>query len=177
MRKLIVLWLFGVLATAGSGSAWGASLQVTMRVVDSGGVGGIIGSIKFQDSHKGLKITPSLRGLAEGQHGFHVHENPSCEPMERDGTMVPGLAAGGHFDPKATGRHEGPKGGGHLGDLPVLYVDAAGRASRSGWAPRLKTSDLEGRAIIIHAGGDNYSDNPKKLGGGGPRVACGLVVK
>ena len=40
---------------------------------------------------------------------------------------------------------------------------------------RLKTTDLAGRAIIIHAGGDNYSDNPKKLGGGGARVACGVV--
>jgi Cu-Zn family superoxide dismutase len=62
-----------------------------------------------------------------------------------------------------------------LGDLPVLYVDAAGRATRNSWAPRLKTTDLAGRAIIIHAGGDNYSDNPKKLGGGGSRVACGVV--
>jgi Cu-Zn family superoxide dismutase len=44
------------------------------------------------------------------------------------------------------------------------------------WAQRLKTSDLAGRAITIHAGGDNYSDNPKKLGGGGARVACGVVV-
>ena len=35
--------------------------------------------------------------------------------------------------------------------------------------------DLEGRAVMIHAGGDNYSDQPKPLGGGGARVACGVV--
>ena len=32
-----------------------------------------------------------------------------------------------------------------------------------------------GRALMIHANGDNYSDIPKKLGGGGARVACGVV--
>jgi len=28
---------------------------------------------------------------------------------------------------------------------------------------------------MIHAGGDNYSDEPAKLGGGGARMACGVV--
>ncbi len=174
MRKLCVLLFFGVIATAGA--AWAASVHVTMTQVDSVGVGNIIGMIVFQDSLKGLKIMPNLRDLTEGQHGIHVHENPSCEPTEKDGKMVPGLAAGGHFDPGNTGRHEGPNGQGHLGDLPVLYVNSAGEATRSSWAQRLKTTDLAGRAIIIHASGDNYSDNPKKLGGGGARVACGVIV-
>ena len=173
MRKLFVLLLFGVMTTAGT--SWGASVHVTMRQVESGGVGNIIGMIEFQDTAKGLKIWSRLRGLTPGQHGIHVHQNPNCAPAESDGKMVPGLAAGGHFDPASTALHEGPTGQGHLGDLPVLYVDTAGRATRSSWAPRLKTTDLAGRAIIIHAGGDNYSDNPKKLGGGGARVACGVV--
>jgi Cu-Zn family superoxide dismutase len=28
---------------------------------------------------------------------------------------------------------------------------------------------------MIHAGGDNYSDQPVPLGGGGARIACGVV--
>jgi Cu-Zn family superoxide dismutase len=44
------------------------------------------------------------------------------------------------------------------------------------WAPRLSTDDLKGRAIVIHSGGDNYSDTPRPLGGGGARVACGVVL-
>ena len=173
MRMMIMLSLLGAIAT--TGTAWGASVYVTMKQVDSGGVGNIIGIIEFQDTAKGLKIWPQLRDLSEGQHGTHVHQNPNCATAPKDGNMVPGLAAGGHFDPAKTGRHEGPTGQGHLGDLPVLYVDAAGRTTRSSWAPGLKTTDLTGRAIIIHAGGDNYSDNPKKLGGGGASVACGVV--
>ena len=89
--------------------------------------------------------------------------------------MVPGLAAGGHYDPAGTGRHEGPYGDGHLGDLPPLYVDGDGRATLPVLAPRLEAGDLKGRSLMIHAGGDNYADHPEKLGGGGARVACGVV--
>jgi superoxide dismutase, Cu-Zn family len=28
---------------------------------------------------------------------------------------------------------------------------------------------------MIHAGGDNYADTPKALGGGGARIACGVA--
>ncbi|MRR17699.1 MAG: superoxide dismutase [Cu-Zn] SodC1, partial [Deltaproteobacteria bacterium] len=30
-------------------------------------------------------------------------------------------------------------------------------------------------SLMIHVGGDNYSDVPEKLGGGGGRLACGVV--
>jgi Cu-Zn family superoxide dismutase len=118
---------------------------------------------------------PDLNGLAPGLHGFHVHENPSCAAAEKNGKSIPGLAAGGHDDPAGTGRHEGPYGEGHLGDLPPLYADQDGHATLPVLAPRIKFSDLKGRSLIIHAGGDNYSDSPQKLGGGGARVACGVI--
>jgi Cu-Zn family superoxide dismutase len=173
MKRLLALLSFAMVVTGGS--AWGASKYVTMREVNAGGVGEIIGIIEFKDTAKGLKVIPNLRGLSEGQHGTHVHQNPSCDPAEKDGKMVPGLGAGGHYDPDNTGVHQGPQGQGHLGDLAVLYVDAKGNATRSSFAPRLKTTDLVGRAVVIHSGGDNYSDVPKKLGGGGSRVACGTI--
>jgi len=39
----------------------------------------------------------------------------------------------------------------------------------------LSLADFEGKALMIHAGGDNFSDTPKPLGGGGERIACGVV--
>jgi len=93
----------------------------------------------------------------------------------KDGKAVPALAAGGHYDPASTGKHEGPYGNGHLGDLPALYVAADGKATLPVLAPRLKVSDIKGRSLMIHAGGDNYSDAPALLGGSGARVACGVV--
>ena len=95
--------------------------------------------------------------------------------MDQDGKAVPALGAGGHFDPGKTGKHLGPYGDGHLGDLPPLFADAAGRSTLPVLAPRLKTADVKGRSLMVHAGGDNYADQPEPLGGGGPRIACGVV--
>ena len=175
MKQLTISALCAVVFGASGVSA--AEVTVTMHAITADGVGAIIGTVAFQDTSKGLKIWPNLSGLAKGRHGFHIHENADCGAQEKDGKLVVGLAAGGHFDPGNAGKHEGPKGMGHLGDLPVLYADKEGRATRTSFAPRLKTSDLlEGRTIVIHAGGDNYLDQPAPLGGGGARVACGVVV-
>lgn len=153
--------------------------DITIRVhaITAQGVGPDIGWIRAFDTPKGLRLVPRLTGLSPGAHGFHVHQNPSCGPKGAGGRTGAGVAAGGHYDPAGTGRHEGPKGRGHLGDLPLLMVDGSGAARQSVTAPRLKVADLWGRAIIIHAGGDNYSDSPKALGGGGARVACATIVR
>jgi len=52
---------------------------------------------------------------------------------------------------------------------------AHGKATLAVLAPRLKAADIAGRSLMIHAGGDNYADHPAKLGGGGARVAFGVV--
>jgi Cu-Zn family superoxide dismutase len=54
-------------------------------------------------------------------------------------------------------------------------ADASGDAKTPVVAPRLELADLLGRSLMIHAEGDNYSDAPKPLGGGGARVACGVI--
>jgi superoxide dismutase, Cu-Zn family len=85
------------------------------------------------------------------------------------------MAAGGHYDPAHTGKHLGPHGDGHKSDLAVLTFDASGNATTAAVAPRLTLADVKGHSIIIHAGGDNYSDQLAPLGGGGGRITCGVV--
>ena len=92
----------------------------------------------------------------------------------KDGKMGAALAAGGHYNPHNIAHHGSPTTG-HLGDLPALVVNDKGFATTPVIAPRLKLSDIQGRAIMIHAGGDNYSDTPQPLGGGGARIACGVI--
>lgn len=177
--------LAGILAVAGMGilfpekvfaeAAPSAPLVIPMNLVDATGKATPVGKITATDTGYGLILTPSLSGLPPGLHGFHVHENPSCDPAEKDGKMTSALGAGGHYDPARTGRHEGPYGNGHLGDLPVVYVDADGKAELPVLAPRLKVSDLRGHSLMLHAGADNHSDHPAPLGGGGARMACGVV--
>jgi Cu-Zn family superoxide dismutase len=158
-----------------SSLAWADEVTVNMSLATVSETGQTIGTITVKDTPYGALLTPDLKGLAPGLHGFHVHENGACGPKAKDGQIVPGLAAGGHYDPNGTGRHEGPYGEGHLGDLPPLYVDAAGASTLPVLAPRLKVADISGRSLMVHAGGDNFSDQPEKLGGGGPRKACGVV--
>ena len=142
--------------------------------VDAKGIGASIGTVTFKQTAKGLLITPALGKLSPGEHGFHIHENGSCEAAEKEGKMGAALAAGGHLNPEKVA-HPGTPLDGHLGDLPALTVNDKGFATTPVLAPRLKLSDIQGRAIMIHAGGDNYSDTPKPLGGGGDRVACGVI--
>ena len=148
---------------------------VVVNLINEAGVGKIIGTVKLSDSPSGLSIDPDLGELTPGKHGFHIHQNPSCEVGEKDGKKGAGLAAGGHFDPSNSAKHEGPEGNGHAGDLPALEVKSDGSATKPLLAPHLKLEQIVGRALMIHDGGDNYSDSPQPVGGGGRRIACGVI--
>ncbi len=174
MRKVLfaAVLVVGVLAAL---PVVAADLVVPMSLVSDQGIGKSIGTVTISEGPKGLVFTPNLTDLAPGVHGFHVHQNPDCAAAMKDGKMTPALAAGGHYDPANVGKHEGPLGKGHLGDLPALTVGADGKATAAVNAPHLKMADVKGRSLMIHAGGDNYSDQPAPLGGGGARIACGVI--
>lgn len=138
-----------------------------------------IGFARFvQVDTGGVQITVDVSGLPPGKHGIHLHEIGSCNTL-RDTTGTPTIfgAAGGHFDPKMTMSHKGPDGGGHAGDLPVLDVDDAGNARLAFFDSAVDArgaQSIVGRAIIIHANVDNYTDTPMN-GGSGARIACGEI--
>jgi superoxide dismutase, Cu-Zn family len=173
-------WRMGAFVLAlmlgGANTVSAAELRADMRRATSSGPGEAVGTVTIADGPQGAVVRTDLKGLPPGQRGFHVHETGSCEPGPVNGKTEPAGAAGGHFDPQDTSKHAGPHGEGHLGDLPALPVAADGTASGTLTAPRIKeVSMLRGKAVIIHAGGDNYSDQPEPLGGGGARIACGVL--
>jgi Cu-Zn family superoxide dismutase len=145
-----------------------ASIKIPIYRVEGVQQSKSIGTVQADDTIYGLLLTPHLYGLPAGVHGFHIHELPFCHHHAQ--------GAGGHWDPLRTGQHQGPyEGNGHLGDLPVLIVNTQGQAILPVLAPRLKLAQIAGHALMIHAGSDNYSDIPVKLGGGGARLACGAI--
>jgi len=157
-------------------TAQAAETTVTVNAADAKGPGAAVGTVRIVETPYGLAFYPKLSGLPAGLHGFHVHENASCAPGQQGANMVAAAAAGGHFDPQGTKKHGEPWGDGHLGDLPPLYVAADGSANQPVLAPRLKSlSDVQNHALMVHAGGDNHSDQPAPLGGGGARIACGVI--
>ncbi|SDA54450.1 MULTISPECIES: superoxide dismutase family protein [unclassified Janthinobacterium] len=134
------------------------------------------GTVSITQTPYGALLTPDLKGLPAGTHGFHLHDKPSCDATVTDGKPTPAGAAGGHWDPARTAAHKGPYDAtGHKGDLPAIYVGADGTATYPVLAPRLKAEEFKGHALMVHVGGDNHSDHPEKLGGGGARMACGVV--
>jgi Cu-Zn family superoxide dismutase len=145
-----------------------AGQSVPVNMTADGGTGPSVGTVYLQETQYGLLITPRLHDLPPGLHGFHVHQHSSCAQK--------GMAAGDHLDPLNTKKHLGPYATGHLGDLPALYVESDGTATTPVLAPRIKRmTDLSHHALMIHAGGDNYADVPEKNGGGGARIACGVI--
>ena len=149
---------------------------VELSFVGPNGVEQAAGTVSISQTRYGALLTPDLKGLPAGTHGFHLHEKPSCDAALTDGKPTPAGAAGGHWDPAKTAAHKGPyDDSGHKGDLPAIYVATDGTATYPVLAPRLKANDFKGHALMVHVGGDNHSDHPEKLGGGGARMACGVV--
>jgi Cu-Zn family superoxide dismutase len=151
---------------------------------------GITGEAHMYEEYEGrVRIKLKLDGTPEsklkpGRHAIHIHETGRCEPFS---------AAKGHYDgnvdpqvnPDATvspglGNHPY-----HLGDLPNLMVDEQGKGllytltSRVTLSPGLNTLfDKDGSAFIIHEFEDKYlPDPPTKDASGGPRIACGVIVR
>ena len=168
--SLRVLTASTALLLATAALAQGVTVDIN-RISDSG-VGEKLGSILVTEQN-GVTFKVTVSGLPKGQRGFHIHEKGDCGPAMKDGKMTAGEAAGPHFDPDGKKSHKGPKGMGHKGDLPVLQGSDKG-ILQTVTAPRLKLADIKGRSIVIHEGGDNYTDNPEN-GGGKGRVACGVI--
>src|SRR6201984_769186 len=94
--KPIIIAIF-----ASGGAAYAANETVTMNVIDAGGIGKEIGTLELSDTEAGLRVTPRLAGLPQGDHGFHVHVNPNCGPgNDPNGQPAAGMAAGGALQPR-----------------------------------------------------------------------------
>jgi Cu-Zn family superoxide dismutase len=175
MRTLLVSLVPATLLAIAAPALAAKPLKVKMSFITPDGVGKPAGTVTIKETKDGVTLETDLKDLPPGEHGFHMHEKGSCDPADKDGKKTAGQAAGGHFDPEATKAHKGPGGGGHKGDLPKLEVSDKGVSKQKLEVKGLKLADFAGHSLMIHAGGDNYSDTPKPLGGGGERIICGVV--
>jgi len=132
-----------------------------------------VGEVVAIETNYGVAFFPNLKGVEAGIHGFHVHANADCGATEKG----LGMKAGGHWDPNDAKKHSFAwDDAGHKGDLPALVVASDGTATYPVLAPKIKKLDeLKGHSLMVHVGGDNHSDHPKPLGGGGARMLCGVI--
>lgn len=158
--------LVGVLAGAPALAADTASADL------AGPDGEQMGRVEMIQGPHGVLITVQATGLAEGGHGFHIHQVGKCEPDFE--------AAGEHYAPEGNEHGFLADDGYHAGDLPNLHAGSDGNAQADYFTNRISLAegesntvfDEDGSAFIIHERMDSYGDQA----GAGGRVACGVIT-
>ncbi len=127
------------------------------------------GTVTFTEVEGGIRVEASFTGVAEGEHGFHIHETGDCSSGD-------GKSAGGHWNP-AGNPHAGPSGEmRHVGDLGNISANAAGDAVTDFVDPVLTfdgPNSILGKGVILHANMDDLSSQP--TGAAGARISCGVI--
>lgn len=139
-----------------------------------------VGSATFTREGGSTRVKVSVTGLTPGQHGMHIHVNPSCSnTTDASGNTVIFGGAGGHFDPGNAMKHgspDSPNMTGHGGDIPMLTVNTDGVGTADFLTSKVSLSGNEsviGRSIVIHAAADDYKTDP--AGNSGARLVCGVI--
>ena len=158
-----------------------------------------VGTVTFRVDRDHTRVTALLRPnsyVAPGAfHGFHVHANNDAtngegcvaDPTQPSATWF--VAVDGHLAEPGQGH------GHHNGDMPSPLVNSDGTAQLVFTTDRVDPADLVGRAVVLHAGPDNFGSVPvgtapdqytpnstsatektAKTGNAGDRVACGLIT-
>lgn len=139
------------------------------------GDGVVTGVINFTQEGPGapVKLSGKITGLAEGQHGFHVHEfgdnSNGC------------VSAGPHFNPSGK-THGAPQDEErHAGDLGNVTATAETCDVNITDCKITLTGpeSIIGRTMVIHADVDDLGKGGHELskttGNAGARLACGVI--
>uniref|UniRef100_A0A2U9Q5I1 Superoxide dismutase [Cu-Zn] n=1 Tax=Eurytemora pacifica TaxID=207948 RepID=A0A2U9Q5I1_9MAXI len=134
------------------------------------------GTVHFEQEEGGpVTLSGELTGLADGLHGFHVHQFGD----NTNGCM----SAGPHFnvDGSTHGAPTDAKGSRHAGDLGNVTADGgvAKVAISDAMISLSGENSVIGRTMVIHADQDDLGQGghelSKSTGNAGARAACGVI--
>ena len=151
---------------------------IAVLEANSNGVSGVI-TFKEEPEKRRMKITYDIRGLSDGEHGFHIHQY---------GDLTNGcVSAGPHFNPfhNVHGGLDSPSTKRHLGDLGNITAKDS-KSKGTLYAPHLRITNgktaVLGRMIVIHENRDDIGLGTGALrkeslltGNAGKRLACGII--
>ena len=167
------VWIW--LAVAGAGTTLAGAQLIDVK-------GHVVGQVTFsQAGGHASRVRYSVRGLAGGFHGFHIHVNGVCDVAHRFDSV------GDHYD---RAHREQP----FDGQMPSVLVGSNGTGAGSFLTDRFTVADVLGRAVVVHAFADNFANVPignakdqywpngpkavaktSATGNAGPPVACGVI--
>lgn len=177
MNRIIMTAGALLLTSTAAATAQVAEPDRTARAELIDTTGAVIGEVRLEETPSfGVRIEIDVRGLGPGTHAFHIHETGRCDAPSFD-------SAGGHYAPRGRAHGARHPHGMHAGDLLNLHVPPSGRVEAeqlAGHVTLLEGAhgtlfDDDGSAFVIHADADDYESQP--AGGGGTKVACGVIVR
>jgi len=195
----------GVWAVSASGAgASGWKAEATLRDA----WGNKLGTVSFEGEEtqtavrlklKSTGDVPAALAATDAFHGFHIHANDNAangsgcvaDPAAASNTWF--VAVDGHWKKDPGQNHSS-----HTGDMPSPLLLPDGTAELRFHTERFDPSELEGRAVILHARPDNFGNVPvgaapnqytpnstdpvtgalvatANTGNAGDRIACGVI--
>lgn len=156
-----------------------AALKARAEIRPTSDASTVQGTAEFieQGSVTFVNIDITSSGGTPGEHGIHIHENGSCDPVDGG----PGLGAGGHWNPEGVDHGHPSTQPHHVGDLGNIVIDDAGAGSVKLTFPSSKMYVREGplsvvgHALVYHAERDDGVSQP--VGNAGGRPGCGVIQK
>lgn len=156
--RLAILGLVALAVAIPAGAAKDKGLVVPLKT----STGDDAGSVTFSAGKGGvLEVKFALKGIPSGPHGFHIHQNPTCEGPDFK-------TAGPHMGEPATHQHANltysPDG------ISPTHFEFANLTYGTG-----KDNDVlvKGASIVIHEKADDMTTDP--TGNAGNRIACGVI--
>ncbi|ORX46501.1 superoxide dismutase [Hesseltinella vesiculosa] len=146
-----------------------------VAVIDNGA--GIKGTVTFYqaDANSNTTVHAEITGLAQGDHGFHVHSL---------GDVTQGCnSTGEHYNPFNVTHGSIDSNPRHVGDLGNVVSPGPSQATvfqaTNVYLPVTGQYSIVGRAIVLHAGQDDLglgnSTLSKANGNSGARIACAVI--
>jgi len=132
---------------------------------------GVAGKAIFTQVGDHIKLVVSLANASAGEHAVHIHATGDCSAPD-------GTSAGGHWNPTGVAHGKWGEGEFHLGDIGNMTVDDQGMGkielTTNLWEMNTGSDiDVVGKAIIVHAGADDFVSQPS--GNAGARIGCGVI--
>ena len=132
---------------------------------------GVAGKAVFTQTGDNIKLVVSLANASAGEHAVHIHATGDCSAPD-------GTSAGGHWNPTGVAHGKWGEGEFHLGDIGNMTVDDQGMGkielTTNLWEMNTGSDiDIVGKAIIVHAGADDFVSQPS--GNAGARIGCGVI--
>lgn len=171
MLKIITLAAAGTLAGFAS-PAFAQQVKDTAQANFIDRSGTETGRAQITAGNDGVLFEVEISGLEPRKWvALHIHETGTCDHAGGH------ESAGGHFNPDGKEHGFVAANGPHAGDLPNQYVADDGVLRAQAYSTMVRLDDAErgirGRALIVHAGSDDYRTNP--TGGAGDRLACAVI--